>query len=245
MSVTEIGSSGVSAGELDEIVDIREWERKTGLTKEILMKAIPDRLKQRSALRSSLYLFRDIVYCGAIYYTFRFLIAESCEDPDQNSTNTSSSVFLTHIRHLLDTSSVFSFGFYSTYAVLMGSALTGVWVVGHECGHGAFSESAKTNDIVGFVTHTALLVPYFAWQFTHAKHHKYTNHLTLGETHVPAAEATWLHKLAATSRERWSGVADGPVNSLHCVFILLFGWPLYLRIIYRAEMPPQMGFSPL
>mmetsp|Transcript_4546 Transcript_4546/g.11090 ORF Transcript_4546/g.11090 Transcript_4546/m.11090 type:complete len:2751 (-) Transcript_4546:1570-9822(-) len=210
--------SGVSAGELDAIVDIKEWEQKTGLTKEILMNAIPDRLKKRSALKSSLYLCRDIVYCGAIYYTARFLLAEN----DQGTSN----VFVNGIRHLLATSTVFSIAFYSTYAFLMGSAMTGVWVVGHECGHGAFSESSKINDFVGFFTHTVLLVPYFAWQFTHAKHHKYTNHLTLGETHVPAARATWLHKLTASMRHVPG--AENATTLLDCILHLLFGWPLYL-----------------
>ena len=40
-------------------------------------------------------------------------------------------------------------------------------------------------DLVGYVLHTALLVPYFSWQRSHAVHHSRTNHITEGETHVP------------------------------------------------------------
>jgi omega-6 fatty acid desaturase (delta-12 desaturase) len=42
------------------------------------------------------------------------------------------------------------------------------------------------NDLVGLPLHSFLLVPYYAWKYTHAKHHKYTNHLIHGETHVPS-----------------------------------------------------------
>jgi len=71
------------------------------------------------------------------------------------------------------------------YSVVMGTVLTGFWVLGHECGHGAFGATTNQNDVVGFIIHSLLLVPYFSWQYSHKKHHKYTNHLTLGETHVP------------------------------------------------------------
>jgi len=50
-------------------------------------------------------------------------------------------------------------------------------VLAHECGHGGFSAYEWINDLVGFVLHTALYVPYFSWKFSHAKHHHYTNHM--------------------------------------------------------------------
>jgi len=39
----------------------------------------------------------------------------------------------------------------------------GVWVIAHECGHQAFSNSQLINDTVGFILHSCLLVPYFSW----------------------------------------------------------------------------------
>lgn len=36
-------------------------------------------------------------------------------------------------------------------------------VLGHECGHGAFSENQILNDVLGFILHELLLVPYFSW----------------------------------------------------------------------------------
>eukprot|EP00954_Amorphochlora_amoebiformis_P024609 1367560-Amorphochlora_amoeboformis.AAC.3 len=34
--------------------------------------------------------------------------------------------------------------------IAWGTALTGWWVIAHECGHGAFSPSQKLNDVVGY-----------------------------------------------------------------------------------------------
>jgi len=49
------------------------------------------------------------------------------------------------------------------YAAFNGTVATGLWVLGHECGHGAFSNNKIANDLLGYVLHTALLVPYFSW----------------------------------------------------------------------------------
>lgn len=49
------------------------------------------------------------------------------------------------------------------YAAIEGTIATGLWVLGHECGHQAFSDSALANDLLGFILHTPLLVPYFSW----------------------------------------------------------------------------------
>merc|ERR1719324_1119598 len=71
------------------------------------------------------------------------------------------------------------------YAAVTGTVATGMWVVAHECGHGAFSDNRALQDAVGYVLHSLLLVPYFSWQRSHAVHHANTNHITKGETHVP------------------------------------------------------------
>jgi len=49
------------------------------------------------------------------------------------------------------------------YAVVNGTIATGLWVLGHECGHKAFSNNDLLNDGLGFILHTPLLVPYFSW----------------------------------------------------------------------------------
>jgi hypothetical protein len=74
---------------------------------------------------------------------------------------------------------------WAAYWWAAGTIATGCWVIAHECGHGAFSDNKKLQDFVGYVLHTALLVPYFSWQRSHAVHHSKTNHVFEGETHVP------------------------------------------------------------
>mmetsp|Transcript_5531 Transcript_5531/g.7976 ORF Transcript_5531/g.7976 Transcript_5531/m.7976 type:complete len:495 (-) Transcript_5531:309-1793(-) len=73
------------------------------------------------------------------------------------------------------------------YSIVTGTVAMGLWVLAHECGHGAFSKNKNLQDAVGYVLHSIMLVPYYSWQRSHAVHHKYTNHMDLGETHVPEA----------------------------------------------------------
>ncbi|QGI80858.1 hypothetical protein CEK25_007587 [Fusarium fujikuroi] len=51
-----------------------------------------------------------------------------------------------------------------------GSLLYRVWILGHECGHGAFSLHGKVNNWFLLV----LLVPYFSWKYSHHRHHRFT-----------------------------------------------------------------------
>lgn len=103
------------------------------------------------------------------------------------------------------------------YAVVCGTAATGLWVLAHECGHGAFSRSRALRDTVGFVLHSALLVPYYSWQRSHAVHHAFTNHLDDGETHVPSRSGDD------------TGAPRGRIaTALVIARSLLLGWPAYL-----------------
>lgn len=81
--------------------------------------------------------------------------------------------------------SIWTLPIWTAYSAVTGTVAMGLWVLAHECGHGAFSPNKKLQDAIGFILHSALLVPYFSWQRSHAVHHQYTNHMELGETHVP------------------------------------------------------------
>lgn len=108
-------------------------------------------------------------------------------------------------------------------AIVQGTAWTGLWVLGHECGHGAFSANKSIETAVGYLTHTALLVPYFSWQFTHAKHHRYTNHLTKGETHVPNTKQD-----ASLYQPVLDALGDDGFAIFQLFVHLVLGWPVYL-----------------
>ncbi|KAJ6640626.1 Delta(12)-acyl-lipid-desaturase [Pseudolycoriella hygida] len=112
---------------------------------------------------------------------------------------------------------------YSIYWFIQGSFLFAIWVLGHECGHGAFSESTQVNDVVGLLIHSALLTPYHSWQITHRKHHSNTSSCENDEAFVPFSEKE-IKSLA------FDIANDSPIfNMLKVIFFLLLGWmPTYL-----------------
>jgi len=103
------------------------------------------------------------------------------------------------------------FALWSLYGFATGLVATGLWVIAHECGHQAFSESKLINNLVGWVLHSgsvpsfffpadrprvgsltnrnifpvSLGVPYHSWRITHAKHHASTAHMTQDQVFVP------------------------------------------------------------
>mmetsp|Transcript_50418 Transcript_50418/g.74775 ORF Transcript_50418/g.74775 Transcript_50418/m.74775 type:complete len:429 (-) Transcript_50418:271-1557(-) len=176
--------------------------------------SIPARCFERSALHGFYFIFRDSAMAAALVYaTSRVL-----------STDLPTNFFsLDALKWVVG---------WNLYAFWQGTILTGHWVIGHECGHGAFSDSQKLNDIVGFIIHQALLVPYFAWQYTHAKHHRRTNHLMDGESHVPS---TGEENGLGPNNERLSfyaviheSLGDGAFAAFQIYTHCFIGWPLYL-----------------
>jgi len=130
------------------------------------------------------------------------------------------------------------------YAAFTGTVWTGMWVVAHECGHGAFSDDRDLQDAVGYALHTLLLVPYFSWQRSHAVHHQHTNHITKGETHVPVVVG------ATPGVENEGGEGElanakkfgkGPWGALQLLLHLGIGWPAYL--LWGATGGPKYGTS--
>lgn len=123
---------------------------------------------------------------------------------------------------------------WAAYSAVTGTVAMGLWVLAHECGHGAFSKNKKLQDAVGYIIHSIMLVPYYSWQRSHAVHHQYTNHMELGETHVPEAatekdqgslalRSSFLEKFG---KERGMKIWGAWQLFLH----LVVGWPAYLLI---------------
>lgn len=181
-------------------------------TKGQIKAVIPKECFERSALHSFYFVLRDTVMsAGLIYLAMTYLSTELPSNAGE----------------LLK----FVVG-WNLYAFWQGCVWTGHWVLAHECGHGAFSSSQTLNDAVGFVLHQALLVPYFAWQYTHAKHHRRTNHLMDGESHVPS---TGKENGLGDNNERLSfyavlheAMGDGAFAGFQVWTHLVVGWPLYL-----------------
>lgn len=183
-------------------------------TKGQIRAVIPSECFHRSYFWSMFYLVRDCIMAGAFAYG-------------------TSQVLSTNVPSMTNPLAVLLWIVgWSFYAFGMGTILTGPWVLGHECGHGAFSPSQSFNDIVGFITHQALLVPYFAWQYTHAKHHRRTNHLIDGESHVPSSahdNGLGPNLERNSFYAAWhEAMGDGAFALFQIWTHLVLGWPLYL-----------------
>ena len=117
------------------------------------------------------------------------------------------------------------------YSFLSGTTAMGFWVIAHECGHGAFSKNRFLETITGYILHSLLLVPYFSWQRSHAVHHRYTNHITNGETHVPIViDGNGISEKVGGEKELAfsSKLGKTKYGILQLVLHLIFGWPAYL-----------------
>ena len=164
------------------------------ITKRTLRECIPEHCFKRSYTHSMGMLFWDLTVVGL-------------------------SLWLVHLAnaHLPATLTPFAWLFYWWY---QGLTCTGLWVLAHECGHGGFTDSRLLNDVVGWFLHSSLVTPYFSWAITHAKHHHYTNHMTMGETWVPSTAAPEKKSVKAAK------TTFGTIKRI--AIIAFMGWYSYL-----------------
>ncbi|WP_083618212.1 fatty acid desaturase [Planktothrix serta] len=62
--------------------------------------------------------------------------------------------------------------------IFTGTALTGFFVIGHDCGHRSFADRRWVNNLVGHIAFLPLIYPFHSWRLGHNHHHKHTNKLT-------------------------------------------------------------------
>ncbi|KAL5115831.1 hypothetical protein ACEQ8H_006326 [Pleosporales sp. CAS-2024a] len=174
-----------------------------------LRDAIPAHCFERSLVRSVGYVVRDLVALSALFY---------------------SAVQLANANLPV----VLSAPLWTLYSFVTGLFFTGLWILAHECGHDSFSPYLNVNATMGWFLHSMLLVPFFSWKFSHARHHRYHNHMEKDTVFVPTKlpavdapkpETSLLTKLMDHS------AADAPVLSIISLAIhQLFGWPAYILI---------------
>jgi omega-6 fatty acid desaturase / acyl-lipid omega-6 desaturase (Delta-12 desaturase) len=106
---------------------------------------------------------------------------------------------------------------------------TGLWVLAHECGHQSFSTSKTLNDTVGWICHSALLVPYFSWKISHGKHHKATGHMERDMVFVPKTRDDYASRVGKLAHQLDELTEETPIATLiHSIGQQLGGWPMYL-----------------
>jgi bifunctional Delta-12/omega-3 fatty acid desaturase len=127
------------------------------------------------------------------------------------------------------------FAAWMAYGFAQGLVGTGIWILAHECGHGAFSLHPWFNDLMGFFLHTILMVPYFSWKFSHHRHHMFTGHMERDMVFVPATKTNYDNKIATV--DSWVSklgldaevLDDVPLlNLVKLIAHQTLGWPAYL-----------------
>jgi omega-3 fatty acid desaturase (delta-15 desaturase) len=102
------------------------------------------------------------------------------------------------------------------YWLCQGTMFWAIFVLGHDCGHGSFSNSRTLNNIVGHIMHSFILVPYHGWRISHRTHHANHGHVENDESWYPMTEG--LYK-TLTFWSRFGRLElPGP----------LFAYPIYL-----------------
>ena len=122
--------------------------------------SIPAHCFQRSLVKSFLFLFHDLAFCALLFYGASWI--EHFGAP-------------AWVKTLL----------WPAYWFLQGTYMFSLWVLSHECGHGAFSDYPVLDDTVGLFLHSFLLVPYYSWKYSHQKHHTHVGSMEDDEVFVP------------------------------------------------------------
>lgn len=196
-----------SAKKSETDIHQRAPHSKPPFTLSQVKKAIPPHCFQRSVLRSFSYVVQDLILASLFYYV------------------------ATNYFHLLP--HPLSYLAWPIYWAFQGCVLTGVWVIAHECGHHAFSDYQWLDDTVGLILHSALLVPYFSWKYSHRRHHSNTGSLEKDEVFVPKTKSglSWFSKY----------LNNPPGRFITLTVQLTIGWPLYL--MFNVSGRPYTRFA--
>jgi len=171
--------------------------------------AIPKEMFKQNTVRALSYIVRDCCQVAATYLIWTKWVEPTVFPSLEGNMSWFAAMLV-------------RFALWNVYWWAQGMNFTALWVAGgHEAGHGAVSSNKTINEVVGFIFHTFLLVPYHAWRVSHATHHSFTNHLGLDTVFVPKG-------LSEPMRE---AIDTAPiVNFLYFFGMLTLGWPLYLAV---------------
>ncbi|KAI7965200.1 hypothetical protein MJO29_003298 [Puccinia striiformis f. sp. tritici] len=220
-----------------------------------LLSVIPAHCFKISTIKSCLYLIRDLLMVSTLVFLASFI------DPylDTIRPNSSHPTLISLARFTAWALYGYACGLVEVGKTktikrvlspqerrrsLISCTLPGIWYIAHDCGHRAFSASKTINDGVGFILHSALLVPYFSYRITHAQHHAAAGDLARDQMFVPKTrfELGLAPLNPNASRDEREGnmhpsfydemddlLEDSPLwNLVTLVGQQLIGWPMYL-----------------
>ncbi|BFZ60485.1 hypothetical protein YB2330_001521 [Saitoella coloradoensis] len=149
---------------------------------------------------------------------------------------------------------------WQVYAFVQGLTWFGIWILAHECGHGAFHANQKVCDAFGWVLHSFVGMPYNSWKWSHNKHHKATGNIdrdtAFNPRVLPPAKKAPRAENEPTEEEEAEHAAlhddhheeglfsETPIYTLYSLVLQqLFGLPLYLA--HNATGQPYDRTIPL
>lgn len=168
--------------------------------------AIPESCFKKSTPLALSYLIRDVFCVVVTHY-----------------------IFNSHIFPATEPSIVLWSAAVAVYTFIQGLFMTGLWVIGHEAGHHAFTASKTLSDLFGYIVHVALLVPYFSWQISHAAHHRNHGNIEKDMVYVPRLRENYSYYYGFPPATMGELVEETPLATfINIVLTQLFAWPLYL-----------------
>nr|AAM77643.2 chloroplast omega-3 desaturase [Prunus persica] len=90
------------------------------------------------------------------------------------------------------------------YWFAQGTMFWALFVLGHDCGHGSFSNNPKLSSVVGHLLHSSILVPYHGWRISHRTHHQNHGHVENDESWHPLSEKVYKTLDKATQMLRFT-----------------------------------------
>jgi acyl-lipid omega-6 desaturase (Delta-12 desaturase) len=112
--------------------------------------------------------------------------------------------------------------------------LVRLFIIQHDCGHGSFFKTRRTNETLGFALSLLTMMPYSAWRHAHAIHHANTGNLDQRGT----GDVTTLTVREYQSRSRWRRL----LYRIYRHPLVLFGiGPAYLLLVrYRVPLGREL-----
>jgi omega-6 fatty acid desaturase (delta-12 desaturase) len=119
--------------------------------------------------------------------------------------------------------------------IVFAAGLTArLFIIFHDCGHGAFFKSKTANDIVGVILGVLTFTPYHRWHHAHLIHHRTSGNLDkrgVGDVWTLTVDE---FKALSPKKQRWYRVYRNPI------IMFLIGAPLMFLISNRLT---RKGFS--
>ncbi|XP_047317350.1 omega-3 fatty acid desaturase, endoplasmic reticulum-like isoform X2 [Impatiens glandulifera] len=123
-----------------------------------------------------------------------------------------------------------NWAFWPVYWAAQGTMFWAIFVLGHDCGHGSFSDSVTLNSVVGHVLHSLILVPYHGWRISHRTHHQNHGNVEKDESWVPLSKNLYNSLSVTTKFFRFK------------IPFPLLAYPIYL--IWRSPGKSGSHFNP-